>query len=628
MKTFRLKDRIRETRLFKGRIVIVIIFISLLSLVLVCRLLFLQIYQYDLYKTLSVKNRITLAPIEPRRGLIYDCNGVLLAKNIPVKSLVAVPNEIKNIKETVNRLTTVVKLSPEDIKQFYRQLKSQRSFEPTTIKVKLTDDEVAHFAVNSYKFPGVSVHAQLIRQYPMGELFAHVVGYVGRINSNELNQINSGNYAASTFIGKTGIEKYYESVLHGTVGYKKVEIDASGKPVRTVEVISPISGDNLYLTIDSKIQAAAEKALGDHSGAVVAIDPRKGAVLAIVSKPSFDPNLFVTGVSTKEYKQLSEDTSRPLYNRTINGLYAPGSTIKPFVALEGLNSGVITKDSSIFDPGWFQIAPNSHIFHDWKLNGHGWVNVTKAIIESCDTFFYYLGYHLGIDRVDDILQQFGFNHVSGIDLSGEDSGIVPTPQWKMMHYGLPWYAGDTILTTIGQSYLHITPLLLACATAILADRGINYRPFVVNVIQSPTGDKTSHEDVQDVPVILDHKGAWAIVIDAMSKVISSGTGYRFGTTPYTVASKTGTAQVASFSAQKLATGKLAQQLQNNSLFIAFAPVYKPKVALAVLVESDPHSAPTVARQVLDAVFSSGDKSAQVIKDIGEPRSQNSEQNDR
>jgi penicillin-binding protein 2 len=599
MKQFFIKNSAKEMLLLKKRIFTVSLIIVLLAATLVFRLFTLQIAQHKYYTTLSKLNALDLIPIEPRRGIIYDRNGNILAKNIPTFSLMITPNKIKDIDQTITELNKIIPLTKNDLEQFHKQLKQHRRFKQIPLKLKLTQEEVAKFAVNGFRFPGVSVQAKLIRQYPQGGIFTHVVGYVGRINSHDLNKINLANYAATNFIGKVGIEKYYEQQLHGTVGYKKVETDANSKPIRTISTTLPTRGNNLYLTIDNQLQEIAVKALAQHNGAVVVIQPSTGEILAMASNPNYDPNTFVNGITYQDFQQLQQDKNHPLYNRPLRGLYSPGSTIKPFIALEGLKTNTITATKRIFDPGWYQIPNTKHIFHDWKKTGHGWVNLSQAIIQSCDTYFWKLANELGITQIDEILNQFNFGEQTGIDMKEELVGNLPSPEWKYKYTGHAWYAGDTTNAGIGQGYIQATSLQLATATAILANRGMHLKPHLLYAMQLPDGTIQCIQPTEKAPVIL-NADDWETVINAMSRVIYGPTGFRFGRKPpYTVAAKTGTAQLVSSQYAKLnKISEIPKNLRNNSIFIAFAPVDHPKIALAVVCENST-GAPRVARKILD-----------------------------
>lgn len=600
-----LKDSHIERRLFRGRVFAVWIGITFLIFLLLIRLAYLQIYEHKVYTTLAKQNLLNLLPAEPNRGLIYDRNGVLLADNHPFFNLVVTPNRVPDLKSTLVDLQKIVPISGEDIQQFNRQLTLQRRFAPLVLHTKLSEEEVARFSVEQYHFPGVTIQAQMIRSYPLGAAFAQVIGYVGRINAKELAEVDPSNYSATNFIGKIGVEKSYETALHGNVGYQQAETDATGKIIRVMNDIPPIPGNNLYLTIDSRLQMAAEQILGEQRGAIVAINPQNGEVLALVSNPSYDPNLFVTGISKKDYQQLSNAPNQPLYNRALHGRYPPGSTIKPFFAIGGLASNTITPDYTIFDPGYFQLKNSEHLFRDMLRTGHGSVDLARAIQVSCDTYFYNLADKLGINYMDEILNQFGFGKPTGIDLSDEVSGLVPSPEWKKRVQHKPWYAGDTLITGIGQGFMLVTPLQLATAVSIIAMHGQHFQPHLLLKEYTPQGKVNLAKSTLQPPVVLDDKN-WDLVIDAMQNVAKApgGTAYRFfNNAPYTLAGKTGTAQV--FSLKKNQQDKAAllpENLRDNSLFIAFAPVDHPQIAIAVMLQHSITPAASVARQVLDAYF--------------------------
>jgi len=607
-----LKDYDQEKRLFQRRLIVAAIVIILLVGLLVFRLIYLQICQHELYSTMSKKNRLEFLPIEPNRGLIYDRNGILLAEDQPVFSLDIIPDKVQNLKKTIADLQKIVNISQNNLDQFYQAFRQHRTFSSIPLKLNLSDEEVARFYVNQYQFPGVIINARMLRYYPLGETMAGVLGYVGRIDNYDLINLDSTNYSASNFIGKNGIEKYYEQQLHGQVGYQQVEIDASGRIVRTLNRTPPIPGDNLYLTVDSRLQSAAKKALSHERGAVVAIEPRSGEVLALVSNPGFDPNLFVQGIDAKQYKKLLTSSAKPMYNRAISGQYPFASIIKPFLALEGLDSDIITPQYTIYDPGWFKLPNTNHIYLDWnwKSGGHGNVNVTKAIIVSSDPFFYNLAVMLGINRIDDILNRFGFGRLTGIDMLDEASGLIPSPKWKMRVFGNSWYTGDTIISGIGQGFMLTTPLQLAQATGTLANRGLRFKPHLLLKLQTSDGQISDQEPVAEDPVMLSRNEAWHVVIKAMQGVVTSeqpwGTArIRFGIHPkYTIAAKTGTGQVYSSRSRdenETDVTNMPKRLRNHSLFIGFAPVRHPQIAVAVIVEHSP-IAGTVAREVLDYYF--------------------------
>ncbi len=577
---------------------LIIVVISLVAL-LICRLAYLQLAEFKRYDTLSLKNQLSIIPIPPTRGIIVDRNEVILADNIPVYALELIPERVKNIDKTLQRLQVILpSLTDEEIHTFKKIHHQYRSYASIPLKLKLTPEEVAVFATNQYQFPGINIKARLMRAYPQSCISAHLLGYVGRINSKEWQQVDNSNYRATNFIGKTGIEKYYEPLLHGQVGYQQVETDVSGRVLRVFNQKNPRSGQKLRLTVDIRLQKAAFKAMKGKQGAVVALDPRNGEILALVSSPSFDPNLFVNGISQENYDKLTKAQANPLYNRAIKGLYPPASTIKPFIALAGLNEQIITPATRIFDVGWFKLPTSTHIYRDWKKIGHGHVNLNRAMTVSCDTYFYQLGQKLGIDTLDNFLKQFGFGQLTHIDLPEEAHGNLPTPAWKFKTKHTKWYPGDTIITAIGQGFMLASPLQLAKATGILSQQGKSYAPhLLMQKAQANTFPKTQ--------VLLHHQEDWSTITSAMQQVILSreGTGFRFGRqAKYTVAAKTGTAQVVSGKQyEHQAYDNIPKAWRDHSLFIAFAPVDKPEIALAVLVEND-FIAANVARKVLDYYF--------------------------
>lgn len=600
-----IKNHIQEIRLINERSIVAFVVMLVLVALLIFRLGYLQLSKHDLYTTLSQKNWLDLVPLEPTRGLIYDRHGILLAENIPVFSLDIIPFKIENLPKMLAEVSKIIPLSETDIAQFQKQLKQHRRFDEIPLKLRLTEAEVAKFYENQYRLPGALIRARLLRHYPLGGSFSHVLGYVGRINIEELNEIDPSNYSASNYIGKQGIEKFYEDELHGSVGYEQAENDASGEPVRILNQIKPEPGKNLYLTLDSRLQMVAEQALAGHRGAVVAIQPKTGQILAMVSEPGFDPNIFIDGISSSDYKTLQVSPDRPLYNRALRGLYPFASTIKPFVALQGLNSGIVSPEYTISDPGWFKLKNSSHIFHDWRHHGHGMVNLNRAITGSCDTYFWDIGLKLGIQRIDNILTSFGFGSVTGVDLDDELAGNVASPAWKRKVKGVGWYEGDTIISVIGQGSMQTTPLQLASGVATIANRGQRFTPYLLLGEQEPGKPYTQSSSTPAPAVVLRDPNIWSTVINAMQNVVTSpeGTGYRLRHAPYSVAAKTGTAQVF----HKKITGKerdeesedhLPEKLRNHSLLIAFAPVEDPEIAIAVIVENS-KLASSVARQVLD-----------------------------
>ena len=571
-----LKDHQQDAQRFWQRAWIMSIVVAALMILLLARLVYLQIFQHRFYSTLSTQNILDVIPIEPPRGLIYDRNGVLLAKNEPVYSLDIIPARIKNLKNTLQKIEKIIPLSDTELKQFHQALRQHRPYDEVPLKLHLDEEQVAKIYVNQFRLSGVNIQTHLMREYPLNAITGEVLGYVGRINSEELKYLDHVNYQASDDMGKTGVEKFYEPLLHGQVGAEEAEINANGRIVRTLNKIPPKSGDTLILTIDSQLQAAAEKAMGNNAGAVIVIQPSTGEILAMVSEPSFDPNLFVNGISSVDYKELLNSPRHPLYNRAIRGLYSPGSTIKPFYALSALDNDIIDPEYKIFDRGWFQLPNTQHIYHDWKRDGHGWVDVTKAIIISCDTFFYNLSVLMGINLIDHTLNVFGFGQKTHIDLNNELSGIVPSPQWKRKHQGQYWFTGDTVITGIGQGSLLVTPLQLAQATATLAMQGQQWQPRLLLKEITPSGQTILQQPIAESTIQLHDPHNWQVVTQAMEGVVRNvaGTALAFGRNPpYTVAAKTGTAQVYGHTRdEEVSRTNIPYRLRNNHLFIAFSPL--------------------------------------------------------
>jgi len=588
-----IKNHQQEVRLITHRCLFILVLLGILILGLLLRLVYLQINKHEMYTTMATNNWLGLVPIEPTRGLIFDRNGKLLADNTPVFSLDIIPYDVhNNMDKTLSGLASIVSLTEEDIKQFKKQLRQHRRFDEIPLKLKLTEQEVARFTENQHRFPGVMIKARLMRYYPFGSSFSHVVGYVGRINTQELNEIDQSNYSASHYIGKLGIEKFYEDDLHGRVGYQQAETDASGKSLRILKEIKSTPGKNIYLTLDIGLQLAAEKALQGIRGAIVAIQPETGQVLAMVSNPGFDPNLFVAGISRTDYHALRDSPDRPLYDRALRGLYPLASTIKPYLALQGLNTGIINDAHTVYDPGYFQLHSGGREYHCWAHRGHGTVNVSRAITSSCDTFFYDLAMHMGIRRIDTILEQFGFGDLTGIDLENELAGNVPSPEWKKKTKGAPWYEGDTVISAIGQGFFQATPIQLASAVATLANRGKRFMPYLMLRSQQPGLAPVDKTPTALEPVAIANKEYWDTVIDAMEDVIATpqGTAYRYGRNhTYTVAAKTGTAQVIARRGNNGDNEDLQEQIperfRDHHLFIAFAPTDKPQIAVGIITEN-------------------------------------------
>lgn len=598
MPSYKIKNLESSKQDFQRRVFHITVLVLLLTAILFIRLFYLQVIQKDHFSTLSSQNSINLVPLTPQRGLIYDRNGKILAENMPVYSLELVPDQIENLRQVVGQLHEFIDFSPVDQRFFYRQVKEHRPFDAVPLKVQLTDEEVAKFYVNQYKFPGVHIAARLMRYYPYKGDMVDFLGYAGRINQQELNRVDPANYSGTNYIGKLGLERHFEEQLHGITGSQQVEIDAAGRQVRSLSMQPPVSGENLYLTIDADLQEAAVAAITGNRGAVVAIDPRNGQVLAMVSAPSYDPNLFVRGINSQDYQALRNSPDTPLVNRAVRGLYPPGSTMKPIYALQGLKVGAITPEFKIFDVGYYQLKGVQHKYRDWKK--HGWVDLVSAIAESCDTYFYRLSDKMGVDNLNAVLVAFGFGALTGIEINEELPGLVPSPAWRMKAKGERWYRGDTLVLGIGQGSLIVTPLQLSAMVAIIAGRGTHYQPTLILKSVDAQGRETVNAPKALAPVEF-APDIWANVIQGMVNVIQSpnGTGYRFGRPGYSVAAKTGTAQLFTVGQhQKYSELKVSERLKDNSLFIAFAPVDHPKIAVAVSIQNN-HNASMIARKVLD-----------------------------
>lgn len=596
-----------EQSLLKRRWFILFIFMLICTLILLARLMWIQIYKENVYATLAKQNSLDLVPIEPERGTIFDRNGVILADNTPIFSLDFVISRKTHWSSLISDIGKIIELSPSDIKQFYKQLKERSATHNNTVTLKfhLTEKEIAILSENQFRFSGMQIRARLMRHYPFENRFAHVVGYVGRINAKELEEIDPINYSASLTIGKNGIEQYYEEALHGTVGYEEVENDAGGHAIRLLRQTPAVRGEHLYLSIDSHLQWVAEQAMGDHRGAIVALNPQNGEVLAMVSQPSFDPNLFVTGISEKNFKTLNLSIDKPLYNRALRGTYPFASTIKPYFALAGLLYHVISPEFSIIDRGWYQLKNSAHIFHGWNHHGLGSVNMTRAIITSSDIYFYDLAVKLGIQKMDAILHLFGFGEPTGIDLEHENAGIVASPDWKLKVSHTIWYPGDTVISGIGQGSMQATPLQLAQGVATLAMHGKRFLPTLLLKTQTP--DLQFHHNpptpLAPIDSISDHD--FNLIIQAMENVVSSseGTGRRLKSKYYTVAAKTGTGQVFSASSHKDDTHQenLPERLRDHHILILFSPVDHPKIALAIVTENS-YATLDVAKIILDDFY--------------------------
>lgn len=591
-----ISDKYLENRLFFNRIVVLFVLILALFFGLACRLYYLQVSHYSQYGSMATNNRVKMSAIPPTRGIIYDKKGRILAQNLPSYSLEIIPEQVVDMENTLRRLQKILAIEQEKIDAFQKQSKHYKHFANIPLLLQMTDAEVAKFAVQRHTFPGVDIHARLIRHYPYAELTAHVVGYVGRINEKELKLLPRAEYRAIHSIGKIGIERSYEDLLRGHSGYSKIETNAQGKPINDLGGVKPQPGADIYLTLDVDLQQTAYDALGEFNGGVVAIDLDAGRVLAQVSKASFDPNLFVSGISYADYKTLNTSKNKPLFDRVLRGQYPPGSTLKPFIGLAGLEYGVIHPQKSLFCPGYYQLPHKSHKYRDWKRWGHGEVTLDVAITQSCDVYFYDLALTLGIDKMSDFLHQFGFGQKTGIDLKGEKSGLLPSREWKRIHRDQVWYPGETLITGIGQGFTQVTPMQLARATATLANKGQVITPYLAERIVQ------QESDVNMPPPALTSMGIkpknMQEIINAMTHVVHSprGTAKRIAKgIHYQIAGKTGTAQVYTIKQDERYNEKeIAFNMRDHALFIAFAPADNPKIAVAVIAEHGSHGSSIAA----------------------------------
>jgi len=612
-----LKDHSQERRTFLSRLIVGGIIAILLAGFLIFRLIYLQIYQHDYYSTVSDNNRIYSQAIAPTRGLIYDRNGVLLAENKPSFNLTVIQENVSNLEASINLIQNLIDLPEQEVEEFKQRLRRRGvPFSSVPVTYALSEDEIARLAVNQVRLPGFQIEAQLIRNYPFGEPIAHALGYLSSITEEELRSINAEEYRGTHQIGKTGIERFYETLLHGRVGYETVEKNARGQIMNVLDRADPVPGEDLVLHLDSQLQLAAWEALGDNRGGVVALDVETGGVLAMVSKPSFDPNLFVEGISQLAYSSLNDPIETPLFNRAL-AKYAPGSTMKPFIGLAALDSGVRTREYQIQDPGYYNLQGDSHIYHDWTWwvteTGHDLVNLAKAIYQSCDTYFWDLAVDMGIDRMAEFLAKFGFGENTSIDISQASQGTLPSRDWKMETLGQPWYPGETLNSAIGQGYTEATPLQLATAAMVLANKGQWRQPILLKRA-GLLGEDIQHESA--IPdVILQNPDDWNFIHQAMQDVVHKDDGgYRnngtanpyltmLGKMPYHMAGKSGTAQVISMAADFDNDAEVPEQYRDHALFISFAPVENPTIAIAVFIEhgvSGSAVAGPIAKTILDA----------------------------
>ena len=603
-----LKNHQREIYYFRLRLVLSLGFVAVMLFILLLRFFYLQVIRHDYFHTLADSNRIYVVPIVPNRGLILDRNGVVMAKNYSGYTLEIAPNKVKDMDALIAELSKLVEITPKDIKRFQKLLTERQTLETMPIRSQLSNEEVARVSAQLFRFPGVEIKARLFREYPFTDVTSHLIGYVGRINQKDIDQLDedesASNYLGSDYIGKTGIEQSYEKDLHGKTGFEQVEVDASGRAVRVLSRTAPQSGDNLVLTLDAKLQEIAEKAFGDYRGALVAIDPTNGEVLAFVSKPGYDPGLFIDGIDTDTWDALNNSPDTPLNNRALRGQYPPGSTIKPFLALAGLYYGTRSPTHAISDPGYYMLPGSRHQYHDWKAGGHGSVDMFKAIQVSCDTYFYGLATEMGIDNMHSYLARFGFGQKTGLDMEGEVPGLLPSPEWKAKRYNQIWYPGDTVSAGIGQGYTLVTPLQLAYATATLANDGVAFQPHLVKEMRQANGTSllTPVKPLFDLKIDPEQLNLVKSAMEAVTKPGGTAVAASYGAT-YRIAGKTGTAQViANKQGEKYDPKKVSEYNRDHAWFIAFAPADKPRIAMAVLVENGGHGGTTaapIARKVMD-----------------------------
>ena len=609
-----LKDPERESFRFRRRLMIAGVLMLGGFAGLFGRFFYLQVIEHGHYQTLADSNRVAIVPIAPNRGVITDRNGVVLAQSYSAYTLEIVPSRVANLDATIEQLAKIVDVQPRDRKRFRRLLDESKRLDSVPLRTRLTDEEVARFAVNQYRFPGVDIKARLFRQYPFGEIASQLVGYVGRINDHDLERIDgwneTANYKGSDYTGKIGVELSYERELHGGTGVEEVEVDSSGRAVRTLSRTPPVSGNNLRLAVDINLQKIAEEAFGTRRGALVAIEPATGEILAFVSRPGFDPNLFVDGIDPAAWEQLNDSPDKPLLNRPLRGAYPPGSTIKPYLALAALTSGKRTATQTIFDPGYYQIPGGAHRFRDDKPGGHGYVDMNKSIVASCDTYYYMLAGETDIDDTYAFMSQFGFGQKTGIDLEGELPGVLPSRAWKRERFSgsnyreehRKWYLGDSISAGIGQGYNAFTPLQQAQAMAILANDGVAMRPRLVKAIENTRTGALRELPPEQMRTIAIKPQDLAVIKKALMGVPREGTSAAaFVGAKYVSAGKTGTAQVFSLKGEHY-SARIDERLRDHAWYAAYAPADKPTIALAVLVENGgfgAQAAAPIARIVFD-----------------------------
>ena len=608
-----IRDHTAEANLVARRTVVSIVFVCVLMSVIIINLYQLQVIHYEDYQTRSNGNRIKVLPVAPNRGLIYDRNGEILAENKPVFSLEITPEDVDDLDATIEQLSALMTLTDNEVNEFKSNIRRQRRFKPVSIRQQLSHDEVALFSAKQHQFPGVGIEARLSRYYPFKDSLTHMLGYVAKINKKELVRLDEddqlANYAATHDMGKQGVEKFHEETLHGKVGYQQVEVNNQGRVIRVLSFEPPLPGRDIVLNIDINLQKKAQEVLAERRGSVVITDPNDGSVLALYSSPSYDPNLFVHGISQKEYNKLLASKNSPLLNRATQGRYPPASTIKPFLALVGLEEDVIDETTEIHDRGTYRLENVDHVWRDWKKYGHGTVNVTKSIEVSCDIFYYDLAYKLGIDRISESMQLFGFGRHTGIDLLEESGANMPSRGWKRARFNEPWYIGDTIPVGIGQSYWNATPLQLAQALNFLINKGQRHIPRLVKgYMVEGAVDVLPVEMLSPIPIVDEHN--WDIVLDALYGTVNRSHGtarVAFKDTDYVSAGKTGTAQLFSVAQDaEYDEENVSARLKDNAMYIGFAPYVDPEISISVVIENaggGSSNAAPAARIVMDYYFS-------------------------
>ncbi|WP_343822406.1 penicillin-binding protein 2 [Psychrosphaera haliotis] len=615
--SYQMQDHTAEAHLFARRAITALIAVAALMGVLIANLYYLQIEKYQTYQTRSNENRIKVQPVPPNRGIIRDINGNILAANEPSFSLEIIPEAVTDMEWTLSELQLIIDIPDEQVEQFKRIIKYQRRFKSIPIKTKLTENEVAAFSVKQHLFPGVAIEARLNRHYPYTDTMTHVIGYVGKINKRDLNRLEREerikNYAATRSIGKLGLERFYEEQLHGTTGSEEVEVNHRSRVLRQLSIEEPKPGTDLHLAIAVEMQEQAKKSLRQNRGAIVAMDPRDGAILAMYSNPSYDPNLFVTGISQKDYSLILNSKDKPMLNRTTQGQYPPASTIKPQLALLGLHKKLVTPETTVWDPGYWRF-PNVETqrnFRDWKVGGHGWVDLVTAIKQSCDIYFYDLAYRLGIDEISPFISKFGFGDYTGIDIHEEYKATMPSREWKKEKKRQPWYQGDTISIGIGQGYWTATPMQLAMATSVLVNKGDVIEPKVVSATSVDESISLTPIKKRN-PVVVNNPKHWDTILDSMYQTVNAIDGTAraaFVDAVYTAAGKTGTAQLFSLGEdEEYDASKINERRRDNAMFVGYAPYDNPSIVIVVAVENagggSANAAP-VAREMMDLYFSMG-----------------------